>query len=168
MTFDLAFGFGDEAEAGPVAQQGGEGADAERSGIPEWIEEAGPAAELLEPGFAPGEVVGLLARRMQQEFADFGVAREQRLGVVQGLGGDLAGMVDAHQRGGFPAVVGRQRGIGFQGVPRGYGGRWGRDRPTGGRGRQQGPQGAVGRRNQGIQDWAPSPWGDYRPGMRGS
>ena len=113
MAFDLALGLRDEPQTGLVAEHCGERADAERSGIPERIQHAGPGAELLEPGLAPGEVIGLLARRMEHEFADFGVAGEQGLGVIQGLGGDLAGMIHPHQGRGFAAVLGGQGGIGL-------------------------------------------------------
>src|SRR5690349_15878209 len=91
MAFDLALGFGHEPEARTVSEQRREGADAEGSRIPERVEHAGSAAQLLEPGFAPGEMVGLLASRAEHEFPDFGVAREQRLGVVQRLRGHFPG-----------------------------------------------------------------------------
>ena len=106
MTFDLALGLGHEPQAGAVSEQRGKGADAERSRIPKGVEHAGSATEFLEPRFAPGEVVGFLAGGVEHELPDFGVAREQGLGVIQGLGGDLAGMIDAHQGRGFAPGVG--------------------------------------------------------------
>ena len=101
MTFDLALGLGDEAQAGAIPQQRGEGADAERACIPEWVQDAGTRAQFLEPGFAPGQMIRFFPRRVEHEFADFGVTREQGLRVVQGLCGHLAGVVHAHEGRGF-------------------------------------------------------------------
>jgi hypothetical protein len=98
----------------------------------------------VETGLAPSEMIGLLASGADHEFADFRVPGEQRLGVIQGLRGHLAGMVHAHQGGGFPPFVGRQGGIGIAGLAGpGRRGRAG-DGPAGRRGRKQGPQRAVG------------------------
>ena len=58
--------------------------------------------QFAQPLFAPGEVIGLLAGGLLRSMrTDRRVAGDQRLPVVQALGGDLAGVVDAHQRGGL-------------------------------------------------------------------
>ena len=116
MTFDLALSLGDEAQAGAVPEQCGERADAEGSRIPEGVEYAGSATQFLEPGFAPGEVIGFIARRVEHEFPDLGISREQCLGVVERLGGHLARMIHAHEGRGLPPGLGRKRGIGLLGV----------------------------------------------------
>src|SRR6476661_5988815 len=89
MAFHLPLSFGHEAEARLVAEQCRERADAERAGIPEWIENAGSRAEFAQPRLAPGEVVGLFAGGVEHEFADFRIPGEQRLRVVQRLRGDF-------------------------------------------------------------------------------
>ena len=53
---------------------------------------------------APGEMIGLLAGRLHQRLPGRRAARRQRLPLVQGLGGDLTGMIDPHQRRGASAV----------------------------------------------------------------
>ena len=101
-------------------------------------------------------MIGLFARGVEHEFADFRVAGEQRLGVVQGLGGHLAGMVHAHQGRGFPLFISGKRGIGLAVREAGGGVRHG---PAGGRGCEQGTQRAVGCRNQGDPGSGRWPWG---------
>ena len=86
----------------------------------------------LEPGFAPGEVIGLFACRIQHEFADFRVAGEHGLGVVQRLGGHLAGMIHAHQGRGLALFVGGQGGVGLLGLAEPGGGAAGTGRPAAG------------------------------------
>jgi hypothetical protein len=49
-------------------------------------------------------VVGLLLGGRQQLLAGAGVARNRRLADIQGLGADLADVVDPHQAGGMTAV----------------------------------------------------------------
>jgi hypothetical protein len=44
-------------------------------------------------------VVGFLASGPQQHVADLWSPREDRLPVIEGLGGDFAGVVDAHEVG---------------------------------------------------------------------
>src|SRR5689334_11030410 len=83
MSFDLALGLRDEAETRLVTEQGRDGADAERSGIPERIEHARPRTQLLQARLAPGEVVGLLASGVKHEFPHIRVPGEEGLSVVQ-------------------------------------------------------------------------------------
>ena len=150
MAFDLPLGFGHETKAGAIAEQSRERADAERSCIPERIQHAGSGAELFQPGLAPGQVVGLLASRMEHEFAHFGVPGEQGLRVIERLGGHLAGMIHPHQGRGFAPVVGgkgwhRRKASAFS---RGFLDRQG---PARSRGREQGAQSAIRRRDKGVQ-----------------
>ena len=76
----------------------GRGADGERAGEPERVEPARRRAELFEPRPAPDEVVVLFASRLLHRFPGPGIARHQRLPPVERLGGDLARVVDPHQR----------------------------------------------------------------------
>ena len=61
---------------------------------------------------APGEVVLFLFGGLEQvAFGYFGT-RHQRLAPVERLGGDLAGVVDAHQGDAVAAGVGGEIGLG--------------------------------------------------------
>src|SRR6267378_349362 len=55
MLFDLTLGFGEKRQIPLVAQGPCGQSDRERSGIPQRIEQAGPAAELANPVRAPSE-----------------------------------------------------------------------------------------------------------------
>jgi len=150
VTFDLSLRFGHETEAGLVSQQRGERADAEGTGIPKGLQQTGSTAQFLQPRLAPCEVIGLFARGVQHELPYFRVPGEHGLSVIEGLGGYLAGVVDAHQRRGFAPVFAGQVGIGLLSLPcrgRRAGGRG----TAGRRGRQQGAQRTVCGRYKGIQ-----------------
>jgi hypothetical protein len=103
MSFHLVFGFHDKAQAGSVTRQCGNRTDQVTAGIPDRVEQAGAAVQLLQALGAPCQVVGFLRSGMQQVLANFGVAREGGLAVVKRLGADLARMIDAHQAGGMAA-----------------------------------------------------------------
>ena len=100
VAFDLALGFDHEAEAHAVAQQCGGGADRERAGVPERIQQARTGVELLQTCLAPGEMVGFLVRCFQEQCASRGGASYQGLAVVEGLRCDFAGVVYTHEGGG--------------------------------------------------------------------
>ena len=104
VFFHLAFGLGKESEIPAIAQRAGGRAHGEGSRVPERIEQARPAAELLDALGAPGEVVLLFQRRLLQRQPVAGLARGQRLALVERLGADLADVVDAHQRRGVRAL----------------------------------------------------------------
>ena len=130
MRFDLALGLANEAEALGVGTKPREHADAEAARVPKWREPARATAELLDACGAPGEVIAFLARGVGEQLAGFGRASEQRLAVIERLRGDLAGVVDAHERRAAAAFVARQPGLGEVRGRRGAGGGWRRaDRP---------------------------------------
>lgn len=157
VTFDLAFGLGDEAQTGPITQQRGQGSDPEGSRVPKWIEQARPAAELVQSRLAPGEMIGFLAGGLEHEIPNFRPASKHGLGVIQRLRGHLAGVVDSHQGRRLALFIRGQRRIGiFLGFAGRGGGRG--DRASGGGWRQQGAQGPVGGRDEGIQIGSPSHW----------
>ena len=81
VRFDLALGLANEAQALGVGAKPREHADAEAAGVPKRSEQARAAAELLDARGAPSEVVALLARRVGEQLAGRGRAREQRLAV---------------------------------------------------------------------------------------
>jgi hypothetical protein len=106
MALDLALGFGHEPQAGTVPEQCGKRPNAEGTRVPQGIEYARAGAQLLEPGLAPGEMIGFLAGGVEHEFPDFGVTREQGLSVIQRLRGHLPGVIYAHESAGFAPGVG--------------------------------------------------------------
>ena len=81
----------------------------------------------------------------------FGVPGEQGLRVIEGLGGHLAGMIHPHQGRGFASVVGGKGGIRLLASGFSLGVLERRQGPAGGRGREQGAQGAIRRRDKGVQ-----------------
>src|SRR5262245_706314 len=66
VRFDLALGFGDEAQARRIAPNAREHPDAKASRVPQRIEHARAAVELAKALRAPGEMVALFTRRRLQ------------------------------------------------------------------------------------------------------
>ena len=62
VLLDLALGFGQKAEAMPVAKRTRRRAERERAAVPERIEQAQAPAEFADAAGAPGEVILLLRR----------------------------------------------------------------------------------------------------------
>ena len=142
MRFHLPLGFGDEAEADAVSGHAGGHAQKEAAGIPDGIQSARPSIELLQPLRAPGQVVLFLFGGLEQVAFRFVGTRHQRLAPVQGLGGNFAGVVYAHQGDAVATGVGAQ--IAFGDVRAG-------GRSCRGRWRGQGAQGLICRCDQGVQ-----------------
>ena len=105
VLFDLTFGLGEEAEVPAIAKRPGNRADGEGTGVPDGIEQAGAAAKLGNALRAPRKMILFLARRALERLTRMGIAGCQRLPLIQRLGAHFADVVDAHQRGGMPAVV---------------------------------------------------------------
>ena len=101
MFDNLVFGFSQEAETPLVADNSRGGTNGKRAGIPERVEQAGMAAEFFESLPAPGEVIIFFIRRQFHPLAGFPVMCRQCLAHVEGLGADLARMVDAHHADAF-------------------------------------------------------------------
>ena len=90
----------------------GHQSQAEGAGVPERIEQRRPGAQFVQPLPGPGQVVGFLARRPARSCARSAGSRvASGLRRVERLGADLADMVDAHQRAGVAALLGRQVGV---------------------------------------------------------
>src|SRR5690606_18076019 len=113
VGFHLALGFDHEPEVPAVAAQAGGQADGVGAGVPEGVEEAGAVVELFQAVGAPGEVVGFLLGGLQQVGAGVRVAGDGGLADVEGLGADLANVVDAHEAGGVAAFGGVQFNVGL-------------------------------------------------------
>ena len=75
MLLHLALRLGEEREIPAVAEQAGADTQRERARVPQRIEETRPPAEGADAVHAPGEVIGLLARRLLQRLPGAGVAR---------------------------------------------------------------------------------------------
>ncbi|MNY23962.1 hypothetical protein D3C86_1576500 [compost metagenome] len=105
MVLDLALGLGDEAQAHAVTGATGQEADGERARVPDRVQQARTRAEFAQALGAPGEVVFLLARGGIHLRPHRRGARRDLLRLVQGLGADLADMVDTHQPGHMPARI---------------------------------------------------------------
>src|SRR5690606_20862943 len=71
----------------------------EAHGVPEGVEQAGAAVEFAQAGFAPGEVVAFFLGGLFHAVADLGKVGGEGLALVEGLGADFAGVVDAHEAG---------------------------------------------------------------------
>ena len=108
VLLDLALGLGQETEIDTISEARGDQAEPEGSGVPQRVEQALAPAQFLDALLGPGQMLGLLVGSLHQRLTDAVVARQQRLPLIQGLGTDLAAMVDSHQRGGVPALLGAE------------------------------------------------------------
>ncbi len=95
----------------------------------------GRAPSSREPRLAPGQVIGLVLGGPEQHGARRGAAGHESLAVVERLGGELAGVIDAHERGTLAPL---RRGEGSR-----AGGRGARHRPGGPCGRENRAQGTI-------------------------
>ena len=110
MSLDLPLGFGDEAQAGPVAaQETCRRAYRERTHVPERIQKAGASVELGQALLAPGEVIRFFPGRMLHRVRDLGSAGGKRLTVVKRLRRDLARVIHAHEPDRLALLRGAQR-----------------------------------------------------------
>ena len=97
MLLHLAFGLGHKAQADPVADTAGHGPNGVGTGVPQRAQPARAAIQFAQPLGAPGQMVLFLDRGLEQMLAQRWVAGDRCLPVVQRLGRNLAGVVDAHQ-----------------------------------------------------------------------
>src|SRR5215469_1850982 len=105
MPFDLPLCLGDESQAGAVAERRRSRADEKGADIPERIEEARSCSQLPEPHLAPRQMVRLRTRTRQEHRSRTLRAGDERLSVVEGLRGELSGMVDTHEGSARAAVA---------------------------------------------------------------
>ncbi len=98
MRLHLTLGLRQKTQIPFIPQQPGQRADSQRAAIPQRIEQAQMPAQIMHPPRSPGQMLGLLLRRLPQFFLDYRVARGQRLPLIQSLGANLAAVVDPHQR----------------------------------------------------------------------
>src|SRR5882757_3440278 len=83
VLLDLALGLGEKSEIPALAQPARGKADRERSRVPQGVEQAQPAAELAHALGTPGEMIGLLARRLGKRALDVFVRRPQGLATIE-------------------------------------------------------------------------------------
>ena len=98
MRLDLAFGLGQKAQIPARAESACRIAQCERSGVPEWIEQAQAPAQFGYALLSPGEVLGFLACGLRQGARHRSIVARQRLPLIQRLRADLAAVVHPHQR----------------------------------------------------------------------
>lgn len=98
MTFNLAFGLYNKAKTRPITGCSSKDTDGERAAVPQRIQQARPRIQLFQPRLAPREVISFLTRGLQQHVSRCGRSRDERLAVVEGLGGNFARMVHTHER----------------------------------------------------------------------
>jgi len=101
---DLMLGRRYETKADLVADQPGNRADTERHAVKQWIQHAGVAAQLMDALFTPDQMIDLFFSRVLHGCAYLRQLGGQRLSLIQRLGADFAGMVDAHQTGDMAGV----------------------------------------------------------------
>ncbi len=101
MAFHLSFCFDDKAEAGAIAEQRGRGADRERAGVPQRIQQTRVGLELLQTSLAPGQMIGFFLGGFEKKLTRCSGTSDQGLAVVERLGGDFTGVVYPHEGGGF-------------------------------------------------------------------
>ena len=97
MSFDLALGFSDEAEAQPIAAEPCYRADRRTTEIPERVENARLAAKFGQPRRAPGKMIDLFVGSPGQLRCSGRIAGDQGLRAIQRLGRNLTGPVDPQQ-----------------------------------------------------------------------
>lgn len=104
MAFNLPLRLHDEAEARPVTRRSRYRADNEGPAVPQWIQQARPRIELLEPRLAPSQMIGLFASGFEQHVARRSGARDECLAVIERLGRYFAGMVHPHESRRFSTI----------------------------------------------------------------
>ena len=66
-------------------------------------------AEVIQTLLCPGQVICFFARRVAEVHPQRRIPGDRRLRCIQGLGADLADVIDAHQGPGFPSFGFTQR-----------------------------------------------------------
>ncbi len=102
VTLDLMLCFRQEAQVPLVAEFASDEAERKRSRIPQRIEHAQSATQFRDAVFAPGEMVGLLARGLVERAAQ--AVGSERLPLIQRLFANFAAVVDSHERGRMAAL----------------------------------------------------------------
>ena len=98
VLLHLSFGFHHEPQADRIVCSSGQQANGEGSGVPHRVEQTGAPAQFGQPLLGPCQMVGFLAACRLHLLAQLRCPGRQRLGCVQGLGTNLADVVDPHQR----------------------------------------------------------------------
>lgn len=107
----LLLGLGNKAQAPFVTECTTRRADHECARVPQRAQETRTFVEFLQALFTPGEVVEFFIGGALNLRFDIRVAGDDGVALVQGLGGDFAGMVDPHQTGRMRALLVREFGF---------------------------------------------------------
>ncbi len=97
VRFDLVLGLCDEPQAGSVTKRAGQGSDHEGASVPQRVEHARAPLQFAQALLAPPQMVGFFLCRLLHCSFDGRISGRERLSLVERLGGDLTGMIDAHQ-----------------------------------------------------------------------
>ncbi len=93
-----------------IAKRARQGAEGKGAQVPQRVQEAGAALQFLQALLAPGQMIDFLGGGFVHGRLHRRIACGKGLTLVQGLGGDLSGMVDPHQAHRFCAL-GRRQGL---------------------------------------------------------
>src|SRR4051812_18019387 len=141
MHLHLPLRLDDESEADAVPEAPCHKSEAERTRIPEGIEQRRARTELVEARLGPREMVGLLACRVLEMLAQCVIPGGGRLCRVERLRADFAHMIHAHQTRGLAPLLWSEDCV----VAGDNGASTGRSRA-----REEGAEGAVGRSQQSV------------------
>ena len=102
---DLTFGFSNEAKTPFIAQGTADSADRECARIPDRAESTRLLAQFLKSLFAPGQMIEFLVSGLLHLLLYIAITRNNRVALIEALGCDLAGMIDAHQASGMGLLL---------------------------------------------------------------
>ena len=105
MVLHLTLGLHDEAEAPFVAGQPGRRAHREGARIPQRVQETLAVPQVFQARGTPGEVIVFFLGGALQALARVRQLGGQRLTLIEGLGANLAGVVDPHQACDVPPLL---------------------------------------------------------------
>ena len=117
MPLDLALGLGHEAEAGAIAPQAAAAPTAKEPAYQSGLSRLGRAPSSCSRVSHHARWSDSARAACAEQRARAGARAMSGLAVIQGLGGELAGVVDAHERGAGAALGFGQGGAGLSGRP---------------------------------------------------
>lgn len=105
MSFDLALGLGDKAQAHPVAGAARQHTQHEASGVPERVEQAPSAVQFSNSLCTPGEMILFFRRGLEKVIPRTCGTSHHRLAAVERLRRDFSRVVDTHKRAARAALL---------------------------------------------------------------
>src|SRR5262245_25902616 len=106
VLLHLPFGLDHEPKAPAVTGPAREQAEAECTGIPQWIEQARAGAELVETALGPRQVIHFFGSSALHLVAQLYRSCSQRLRLVERLSAHLADVIDTQQSTREPSLLG--------------------------------------------------------------